>query len=74
MSGLNLGCPVTSIRYNFDKNSGDVQVPEGMCTDMSSVIAYFKKIDPSVVHITTWCENELDTQYVLHSDGEWAAI
>ena len=69
----NLGCPVDSIKYDFEKFVGHVYVPLNCCVDMASTIKFFKTIDPLVGHIITWADGELDTQYVNH-DGKWIAI
>ncbi len=78
MSNHDFGCAVLSIRYDFEKNTGHVHMPIGNCTDMNSTIEFFTVLDPGVTHIITWCNGELDTQYVLHSDNhvdyKWIAI
>jgi len=78
MSNQDFGCDVTSVSYDFDKSTGHVHMPPGNCTDMNSTIKFFKVIDPGATHIITWCDGELDTQYVLHSDNnhdyKWIAI
>ena len=77
MSNHDFGCAVTSIRYDFEKNTGHVHMPLGNCTDMDSTVKFFTVIDPGVSHIITWCNGELDTQYVLHMHNaitEWISI
>lgn len=78
MSDFDFGCAVTSVRYDFEKQTGHVHMPVGNCTDMDGTIKFFKVIDPHVRHIITWCAGELDTQYVYHSDNyveyKWIAI
>ena len=53
-------------------------MPIGNCTDMEGTIKFFKLIAPHVGHIITWCNGELDTQYVHHTDNhvdyKWIAI
>ena len=52
-------------------------MPSGNCTNMNSTIEFFTVLDPGVTHIITWCNGELDTQYVLHTynaNTEWIAI
>lgn len=66
-------CEVGEIRYNFQKHSGFVSMPEASTTDMRGTIEFFKRIDPQVVHIFTFQNGNIDTQYVIH-DGEWIAI
>ena len=67
------GCAVLSIKYDFEKHTGHVYMPTGNCTDMESTVDIFKKLCPYVTHIVTWCDGELDTQYVIH-EGDWIAI
>ena len=78
MSDYDFGCAVTSVSYDFEKNTGHVHMPIGNCTDMEGTIKFFKLIAPHVGHIITWCDGELDTQYVLHTDNhvdyKWIAI
>lgn len=78
MSDYDFGCAVLSIRYDFEKHTGHVHMPIGNCTDMEGTIKFFKLIAPHVGHIITWCNGELDTQYVLHTDNhveyKWIAI
>ena len=78
MSNHDFGCAVTTVRYDFEKSTGHVHMPIGNCTDMDGTIKFFKVIDPHVGHIITWCNGELDTQYVLHTDNhvdyKWIAI
>ena len=75
---IDFGCAVNSISYDFEKQTGHVHMPIGNCTDMDGTIKFFKSITPSVTHIVTWCDGELDTQYVYHSDNhveyKWIAI
>jgi hypothetical protein len=68
-----LGCAILSIRYDFEKHTGHVYVPANNCVDMKSTIEFFTMLCPHVIHIITWCDNNLDTQYVIHK-GEWIAI
>ncbi len=72
MSDL-FGCAVETVKYDYEKHTGHVYVPIGNCTDMKGTIEFFKNAFPHVVHIITWCDWELDTQYVIHK-GEWIAI
>jgi hypothetical protein len=75
---IDLGCAVNSISYDCEKETGHVYMPIGNCTDMDSTIKFFKLIAPEVSHIVTWCDGELDTQYVLHTDNhveyKWIVI
>ena len=78
MSDYDFGCAVESVKYDFEKGIGHVYMPIGNCTDMDGAIKFFKMIAPDVTHIVTWCNGELDTQYVLHTDDhvnyKWIAI
>jgi hypothetical protein len=78
VNDYDFGCAVLSIRYDFEKNTGHVYMPIGNCTDMEGTIKFFKLIDIHVGHIITWCNGELDTQYVHHADNsvdyKWIAI
>lgn len=67
------GCLVDQVTYDLLKNVGNVYMPEGNCTDMDSTIKFFTAQIPSISHIITWCNGNLDTQYVIHED-EWIAI
>jgi len=67
------GCDVIQATYDLLKNVGNVYMPEGNCTDMDSTINFFTAQIPSISHIITWCNGNLDTQYVIHED-EWIAI
>jgi hypothetical protein len=50
-------------------------MPAGNCTNMHSTIDFFQQYVPDIEHIVTWCDGELDTQYVDHAgDGNWIAI
>lgn len=69
----NFGCNVTSVTYDLLKTVGHVHMPEGNCTDMASTIRFFEEHVPGITHIITWCNGELDTQYVMPED-EWIAI
>jgi hypothetical protein len=71
----NFGCEVDEVSYNLLKQVGHVHMPEGNCTDMDSTIKYFQNQVPDICHIITWCDGELDTQYIDHAgDGNWIAI
>jgi hypothetical protein len=48
-------------------------MPAGNCTDMNSTIKFFVEQVPDIGHIITWCDGEVDTQYVAHL-GDWIAI
>ena len=67
------GCDVTSVTFNLRTVTGHVHMPAGNCTDMDRTIKFFKNEIPNICHIVTWCDGELDTQYVLH-DSEWISI
>jgi hypothetical protein len=67
------GCNVDQVAYDLLKHTGHVYMPEGNCTDMQSTITFFTAVIPAISHIITWCDGDLDTQYVIH-DGEWISI
>lgn len=67
------GCQITSATYNIRTGTGHVHMPAGNCTDMERTIKQFKEHIPDISHIVTWCDGELDTQYIVH-DGAWIAI
>ena len=69
------GCDVTEVKYDLLKQVGHVYMPAGNCTDMDSTIKFFENQVPEISHIITWCDGEIDTQYVDHAgDGSWIAI
>jgi hypothetical protein len=67
------GCDVTNVTYDLLKNVGHVHMPAGNCTDMARTIKFFVEQIPSIGHIITWRDGNLDTQYVDHN-GEWIAL
>lgn len=67
------GCAVTSVTYDLQKGVGHVNMPAGNCTDMDRTIKFFVAQIPDIGHIITWCDGQLDTQYVVHDD-KWIAI
>jgi len=69
----NLGCTVTDVMYDLVRNTGHVYMPANNCVDMKSTIDFFTGKVPTISHIMTWCDGNLDTQYVIHGD-EWIAI
>jgi hypothetical protein len=66
-------CAVDSVTYDLLRNVGHVHMPAGNCTDMNSTIKFFVEQVPDIGHIITWCDGEVDTQYVAHL-GDWIAI
>ena len=68
------GCEVTSVTFDLRREVGHVHMPAGNCTDMSRTIKTFTEQVPSIHHILTWCDGQIDTQYVLLASGEWIAI
>ncbi len=69
------GCEVTEVKFDLLSLVGHVYMPAGNCTDMHATIDFFQQHVPDIEHIITWCDGELDTQYVDHAgDGNWIAI
>lgn len=69
------GCGVNEVIYDLLKGTGHVHMPAGNCTDMKKTIEFFQSHVPDIGHILTWCDGEIDTQYVDHAgDGNWIAI
>lgn len=67
-----LQCSVSNLSYDFTTRTGYLNMPDGVCTDMSGCIRLFEKIDPDVRTIRTFAGNEEDTAY-HRTDGVWEA-
>ena len=67
------GCEVTSVTYDLQRQTGHVRMPAGNCTDMDLTVKYFVDQIPGIQHIITWCDGEVDTQYITH-ENKWIAI
>jgi hypothetical protein len=66
-------CNVSKIVIDIDKRCGYLYLPALNSPNMRSVIECFTSVDPEIVHIHTFVDGKVDTQYVVH-DGEWIAI
>jgi hypothetical protein len=72
---MDFGCNVTSATYDLQRGVGHIHMPAGNCTDMDKTIKFFTSQVPTICHIVTWCDGQLDTQYVLHATNDnWIAI
>ena len=63
-----LGCGVECIDYDFATHSGRAFLCPGHCTDYTSVVRYFKRIDPKVQRIETFSGDVPDTVYEMTGD------
>ena len=68
-----MGTRVVRVEYNFVSFCGRLYMEPGTCCDMDECIAFFKKIDPNVIYISTIAGEEGDTSYRL-IDGSWQAF
>lgn len=64
---------VRRIEYDFVSFTGRLYMAANCCCDMGECIAFFKRIDPDVIFISTIAGTEGDTSYRL-IDGEWHAF
>ena len=69
----NVMCNVSKIVIDVDKRCGYLYVPKNNAPDMRSTIDCFTRVDDEIVHIHTFVDGVIDTQYVKF-DGEWQAI
>lgn len=67
------GCKTDSVTYDLEREIGHVHMPAMNYTDMDMTIAFFTQQIPDIAHIITWCDGQLDTQYV-RIDGQWTSI
>jgi hypothetical protein len=67
-----LGCFLRELRYTWVTKTGIIIFPPANCCDMKGCIQLFKRIDPKVICIRTYAEEEPDTIY-RYVDGEWCA-
>ena len=68
-----LQCDVLEIRYDLRTRLGAVFIANGGCTDMSSCVDLFLRIDPYVRVIFTFSDGEPDTSYHQIERGAWTA-
>lgn len=69
----NVMCNVSKIVIDVDKRCGYLYLPKDNFPDMHRTIECFKSADPEIVHIHTFVDGAIDTQYV-RIDGKWQAI
>ena len=68
-----LKCDVVSLVYDFRSHTGQLNLPDGDCCDMSGCLALFEAIDPKVTAINTHSGDKADTVY--RKEGtEWKAF
>jgi hypothetical protein len=61
---------VKRIEYDFTAFAGRLYMDDYCCCDMPDCIAFFKKIDPNVIYISTMAGDEQDTEYHDAACGE----
>jgi hypothetical protein len=83
--GLDLLCgEILKIEIFPTRHIASVYMQKNTCTDMTRTIQFFQSVDPDVVHIHTFADGHIDTQYIrtddpndIHSKkwvGGWRAI
>jgi hypothetical protein len=69
----NVMCNVSKIVVDVDKRCGYLYLPKDNVPNMRSTIECFKSVDDEIVHIHTFVDGVVDTQYI-YTNNEWQAI
>jgi hypothetical protein len=68
-----LRCNVERLTYDFHTRTGQLDMPEHSCCDMTGAIGLFQAIDPKVRFIETFAGGVSDTTYRRQGD-QWQAV
>jgi len=68
-----LSCPVKEVRFYPEDKELVIQIEEGCCVDMVSVINYAMTVSSEIKQIQTVYKNSIDTCYAK-IDGYWKII